>query len=102
METRWHHRLEVRHPMKIQNSLAMSRLLLLLPVLLLFSNSGAAQGGKKYSCEEAQPEKMCTASNTCGSGSAPCTVDVKRTSNAAAAEPNIPDAKQKALFCVKT
>lgn len=88
--------------MKIQNSLAMWRLLILLPVLLLLSNSGAAQSGKKYSCEEAQPEKMCTASNTCGSGSASCTVDVKRTANAAAAEPDIPDAKQKALFCVKT
>jgi hypothetical protein len=88
--------------MKIQNSFAIWRLALLLPVLLLLSDSGAAQNGKKYSCEEPQPEKMCTASNTCGSGSASCTVDVKRTGSAAAAEPDIPDAKQKAFFCVKT
>jgi hypothetical protein len=88
--------------MKVQSSFAMWRLLLLLPALLLLSNAGAAQGGKKNSCEEAQPEKMCNASNTCGTGSAACTVDVKRTGDAAAAEPDIPDAKQKALFCVKS
>src|SRR5271169_5958613 len=45
---------------------------------------------------------MCNASNTCGSASAPCTVNVKRTSSSSSVTPSIPGAKGNDLFCVKT
>jgi len=71
---------------------------------LLFKCVGAqaqSRNGNKYACSEPNPAALCNASNTCGSASAPCTVDVKRTSNAAQAVPSIPNAKGNATFCVK-
>lgn len=66
------------------------------------AGSAAAQGkGSKYACAEPNPASLCTAANTCGSASAPCTVDVKRTANAASATPGIPGAKGNSTFCVK-
>src|SRR5690348_2472005 len=90
--------------MKIQRSFAIWSSSLLLPLLFL-SNCPAAQGqsrGNKYACSEANPATLCNASNTCGSASAPCTVDVKRTAYAASATPSTPKAKGNSLFCVKT
>lgn len=77
-------------------------LLLALPLVILGSGD-AAQGQKKmsYSCKEPTPESLCTAANTCGSPSQPCSVDVKRSSSAASATPSTPDAKGNKLFCVK-
>jgi hypothetical protein len=75
-----------------------------LLLLLLQANQVAAEnrgGNSKYACSEPNPETLCNASNTCGSASAPCTVDVKRTSYAAEAVPSISKAKGNALFCVK-
>jgi len=37
----------------------------------------------------------------CGSGSQSCSVDIKRTSNAASATPGFPGAKGNSTFCVK-
>ena len=48
-----------------------------------------------------KPAQVCNAANTCGSASSPCTVDVKRTANAASSTPGIPNAKSNSLFCVK-
>jgi hypothetical protein len=45
---------------------------------------------------------MCTPKNTCGSASAPCAVDIKRTAESAAVTPDIPGAKSNTPFCVKT
>jgi plastocyanin len=56
----------------------------------------------KYACSEPNPQSLCNEGNTCGSSSAPCTVDVKRDSYGASATPGIPDAKGNSTFCVKT
>jgi hypothetical protein len=54
----------------------------LLPcIVLLVSTTSEAQKKRKYVCDEAQPESMCTAANTCGSASAPCTVDITKAGN---------------------
>ncbi len=77
---------------------------LLLAVAIVVLNSGEpAQAQKKmsYTCKEPEPASLCTAANTCGSPSQPCSVDVKRTSNAASATPDVPKAKGNQTFCVK-
>jgi hypothetical protein len=64
--------------------------------------SAKAQNNKsKYACSESNPASICSAGNTCGSPSQPCSVDVKRTPNAASATPGIPGAKENSTFCVK-
>src|SRR6516162_10884406 len=78
--------------------------LVLLALLLMSSYvaaTGPQRGGNKYVCSEANPETMCSAGTTCGSVSAPCTVDIKRTANAASVTPGIAGAKSNAPFCVK-
>lgn len=55
----------------------------------------------KYACSEPDPSSVCNAANTCGSSSQPCSVDVKRTADAASATPDIPGAKGNSTFCVK-
>ena len=69
--------------------------------LVLAASAIAQSKSNKYACKEAHPEQLCTASNTCGSASAPCTVDVKRTGSSAASTPSIPGAKSGSLFCLK-
>jgi plastocyanin len=89
--------------MKIQRGFAIwfgSILLTLLPVGSYMAARGPQRGGK-YVCSEANPETMCNAATTCGSASTPCTVDVKRTANAASVTPGIAGAKSNAPFCVK-
>jgi hypothetical protein len=78
--------------MKIQRSFVIGSISLLLPFFLLFNYVGAqAQSPKstKYACSEPNPAALCNASNTCGSPSTPCTVDVKRTASSAEAVPSI-------------
>lgn len=72
----------------------------LLAFTLLSGNVTAQAQNSKYACEEASPAQMCVGANTCGSASSPCSVDVKRTANAASSTPNIPNAKGNSLFCV--
>jgi plastocyanin len=89
--------------MKIQRSFAIWFGSLFVPFFLLFNSPGAqgqSKNGNKYACLEPNPAALCNASNTCGSASTPCTVDVKRTANSAAAVPSIPNAKNNATFCV--
>jgi len=74
---------------------------LLLPIVVLSTYASAQSKSAKYACSEANPAQLCNAANTCGSASSPCTVDVKRTSNAASSTPGIPNAKSNSLFCVK-
>ncbi|MBV8866693.1 MAG: hypothetical protein JO210_14970 [Acidobacteriaceae bacterium] len=69
--------------------------------LVLSASYALAGGADKYSCSEPNPAQMCNASNTCGSGSAPCSVDVQRRgSTSASSTPEIPGAKRNAPFCV--
>jgi plastocyanin len=74
---------------------------LLLPIVVLSTYATAQSKSSKYVCTEANPAQLCNAANTCGSASNPCTVDVKRTANAASSTPSIPNAKSNSLFCVK-
>jgi hypothetical protein len=76
-----------------------------LAVVMLLSSLTVAQeqqrGSEKYLCSEPNPQAICTAENTCGSASAPCTVEIKRTASSASATPMIPKAKGNQPFCVK-
>jgi plastocyanin len=73
---------------------------LLLPILVL-STYATAQKKDPYACTKDSSPQMCTADNTCGSASTPCSIDVRRTANAAKATPDLPNAKGNSLFCVK-
>src|SRR5580700_11258420 len=84
--------------MSTNRGLAIS---LLVPIVALSSYAPAQSNASKYACTQANPAQLCTAANTCGSASTPCSVDVKRTANAASSTPSIPNAKNGALFCVK-
>ena len=83
--------------MTMNRSFAVRCTSLLLPIVLLSSYATA----QKNVCTQPNPEQLCTAANTCGSASSPCTVDVKRTANAASSTPGIPNAKGNSLFCIK-
>ena len=72
--------------------------LLVLPLLVLAQDPSADAQKNSYACKEADPAALCTAANTC---TGPCSVDVKRTSNAASATPDFPGAKGNSTFCVK-
>jgi plastocyanin len=89
--------------MKLQRYLATCFTAFSLSVILLASCVTAqAQKKGKYACSEPDPASLCTAANTCGSPSTPCSVDVRRTSNAASATPSIAGAKGNSTFCVKS
>jgi len=82
---------------------------LLLGLLMLLTCLASAEDKKDEKkkddsdvCMQANPVNLCNAGNTCGSASAPCSVDVKRTSYSATATPGIPGAKGNSLFCVKS
>ncbi len=93
-----------RNLMKIRRSSAIWSSSLLALFLLLFYCVGAqaqSKNGNKYACLEPNPAALCNASNTCGSASTPCTVDVKRTANSAEAVASITKPKGNATFCVQ-
>jgi hypothetical protein len=81
------------------------RYMILLPFVLFagYWASGKEHNGNRrtYVCAEANPQSVCEPSNTCGSASATCNIDVKRTGDGASATPDIPGAKGNALFCVR-
>src|ERR1700741_1058751 len=85
--------------MKVCQYFAIRRALLAIPLVLLAQTIQAQNS--KYACKEPNPASICTASNTCGSSSEPCSVDVKRTANSASATPSIQGAKGNSTFCVK-
>jgi hypothetical protein len=87
--------------MKLSRSIAIRCTMLSLTLLALLGHATAQSKSTKDVCSEPNPAQMCTAANTCGSASTPCTVDVKRTADAASATPSIPNAKGNSLFCVK-
>jgi plastocyanin len=72
--------------------------ILALPIVLLTQLQSAYAQKNTYACKEPDPTALCTAVNTC-SGS--CSVDVKRTANAASATPSFSGAKGNSTFCVK-
>ena len=53
-------------------------------------------------CSASNPASICTEANTCGSASAPCSIDIRRSGGSyATATPSIPDAKSNKAFCIK-
>ena len=74
-------------------------LLAVIGMLLLVSTVAMAKS--KYVCDEPDPASMCTAANTCGSASAPCTVDITKAGNSSNVKPGVPNAKNNQLFCIK-
>jgi hypothetical protein len=78
-----------------------STFLFLSCVVLLSCVPAQAQRKSKYVCEEAQPETICNAANTCGSSSSPCTIDIARSSDSANVKPGIPNARNNQFFCIK-
>jgi plastocyanin len=88
--------------MQINRGIVDRSAALLLSVISLTNCVSAQSKSSKYACPETNPAQLCNASNTCGSASDPCVVDVKRTSSAASATAMTQKAKGNALFCVKT
>lgn len=87
--------------MKIDRCFAIRSSSLFISLLLLLGNATAQSKSNKYACSESNPAQLCTVANTCGSASAPCTVDVKRTADSASSTPSILNAKGNSLFCLK-
>jgi plastocyanin len=83
--------------MNMNRSLAVKCTSLLLSFVV--SSTYVTAQNSKYACSQANPAQLCNAGNTCSSAS--CSVDVKRTANAASSTPDIPGAKSNSLFCVK-
>ena len=72
---------------------------LLGPILVISTCAMAQSKSDPYACTKDSSPQMCTDQNTCSSTS--CSVDVRRTANAASATPNIPNAKGNSLLCIK-
>jgi plastocyanin len=90
--------------MKIGRCLALLCCLFTLP--LLFASYMVGQNTKKKvkddACLASNPASMCAAENTCGSSSAPCSINIRRSGGSSAnATPSIPDAKSNKIFCIK-
>jgi len=87
--------------MRTQRQYGISMISLLLPCLvLLICTTAQAQKKSKYVCDEAQPASLCNAANTCGSASAPCTVDITKSGSSSNVKPGIPNAKNNQFFCI--
>jgi hypothetical protein len=68
---------------------------------VMILGSTVSNAKSKYVCDEQQPADMCNAANTCGSNSAPCTIDIRKSGGGASVKPGIPNAKGNQFFCVK-
>jgi hypothetical protein len=90
--------------MKIYRYLAVLCCLFVLPLLLtsLIVGKDTKKKIKGDVCSASNPAGICTAANTCGSASAPCTIEIKRSGGSyATATPDFPDAKSNKAFCIK-
>jgi hypothetical protein len=69
--------------MKTTRWLVIPSVLFVLPLLLsLLLIAGDMKD--EFSCSESNPKSICAAATTCGSASAPCRIDIKRSGQAAA------------------
>jgi hypothetical protein len=69
-------------------------------IVLLACAVGQAQKKGKYVCDEPDPASLCNAANTCGSASAPCTVDITKAGSSSNVKPGIANAKNNQFFCI--
>ena len=72
-----------------------------IATFVLLLGSALTQAKSKYVCDEPKPEDMCNAANICGSGSAVCTIDVRKSGSSSTVKPGIPNAKNNQCFCIK-
>jgi hypothetical protein len=72
-----------------------------LAMLVILLGSIVAEAKKNYACDEPKPADLCTAANTCGSSSAVCTINVRKSGDGSTVKPSVPDAKGNQLFCIK-
>ena len=90
--------------MKVYRYLTAVGCLFALPVLLtsFIAGEGTNKKIKNDVCSASNPTSICAVTNTCGSASSPCTIDIRRSQGTyATATPNIPDAKSNKPFCIK-
>lgn len=88
--------------MRIDRRFKIKCSVLMLAIVVLANYANPQSKSSRYACSEPNPAQLCNAGNTCGSSSTACTVDVKRTANAASSTASVPNSKSNALFCVKT
>jgi hypothetical protein len=81
--------------------LVQQRKAALAVICILVLASTATFAKSKYACDEPDPASLCTAANTCGSASAPCTIDVNKAGSSSNVKPGIPNAKNNQFFCIK-
>ena len=90
--------------MKVFRYLAVVGCLFALPVLLtsIIVGEDTKNKIKNDVCSVANPATTCAATNTCGSASSPCIIDIRRSQGTyATATPSIPGAKSNKPFCIK-
>lgn len=83
--------------MRIQSKLGPT----LVAVSIVLLACSLAQARSRFVCDEPQPESLCNAANTCGSATAPCTIDVTKSGSSANVRPGIPNARNNQLFCIR-
>ena len=90
--------------MKVNRYLAVVACPFVLPLLLTsFTVSQETKTKVKNDvCAASNPASICAETNTCGSTSSPCAIDIRRSgANYATAKPSTPDAKANKPFCIK-
>jgi hypothetical protein len=87
--------------MKMHRFTSLSAVPVLFCVVLLICAAAQAQKKSKYVCDEADPAGLCNAANTCGSASAPCSIDITKSGSSSNVKPGIAGAKNNQFFCVK-
>ena len=90
--------------MRIYRYLAAIFCVLALPLLLttFLVGKDAQKKIKGDVCSATNPASICNEANTCGSASAPCTINIKRSQGTSAtATPDFPNAKSNKPFCIK-
>ena len=89
--------------MNVYRCLTAIGCLFALPVLLTSIIVGEdTKKIKNDVCSTSNPASTCAATNTCGSASSPCIIDIRRNQGTyATATPSIPGAKSNKPFCIK-
>jgi len=90
--------------MRIYRYLAAIFCVLALPLLLttFLVGKDAQKKIKGDVCSATNPASICNEANTCGSASAPCTINIKRSQGTSAtATPDFRNAKSNKPFCIK-
>lgn len=83
----------------MRNQKQLATILIVTCIVLL--SPGLAQARSRFACNEPDPASLCTADNTCGSATNPCTVNITKSGSSANVRPSVPNARNNQLFCVK-